>query len=76
MSTIAFGFWIYWPNKALTLEAPIVVAGYAYFANKIKNGEFNPTNIVGKAIKNGIEKVMYMGMNKEEIENERGKTRW
>lgn len=52
-----------------------VVAGYAYFANKIKNGEFNPTNIVGKAIKNGIEKVMYMGMNKEEIENERGKTR-
>lgn len=58
------------PTSSITL-----VGGYFVFANMIKKDKFNPENLVGKAIKSAVEKVMYMGMNKEEIEYERGKTR-
>lgn len=58
------------PSSTITL-----VGGYLVFANMIKKGKFNPENAVGKAIKGAVEKVMYIGMNKEEIENERGKSR-
>ena len=53
----------------------IGVAGYLYFSNKIKKGEFNPENMVGKAIKKTVEKIMYMGMPKQELENEGSKVR-
>lgn len=58
-------------------SAATTIGGYLYFSNRIKNGNFNPgeKNLVGKAIKSVVEKVMYMGMNKEEIENEKGKSR-
>ena len=61
-----------------TPSAMILTAGYMYFANAIKNGEFNPSNPIGKAIKNSVEKVMYIGMTKkerEELEKEGGRTR-
>lgn len=61
-----------------TPSAMILTVGYMYFANAIKNGEFNPKNSVGKAIKNSVEKVMYIGMTKkerEELEKEGGRTR-
>lgn len=54
---------------ALYCLGPIVgvgaIGGYCYFAEEIKAGTFNPTNPVGKAVKHVVEKVMYMGMNKE-----------
>lgn len=56
-------------------SAAASIGGYLYFSNKIKNGNFNPENPVGKAVKHAVEKIMYMGMNKEDIENEKGKTR-
>jgi len=63
---------------AVTFLAPIesiaLIGGYCYFAEKIKNGTFNPENIVGKAVKKAVEKVMYLGMNKENEKD--GKTKW
>jgi len=58
-------------------SAAASIGGYLYFSNRIKNGNFNPgdKNLVGKAVKSVVEKIMYMGMSKEEIENEKGKTR-
>lgn len=58
-------------------SAAVSIGGYLYFSNRIKNGNFNPgdKNLVGKAVKSVVEKIMYMGMSKEEIENEKGKTR-
>lgn len=61
-----------------TPSAIILTGGYMYFANAIKNGEFNPKNSIGKAIKNSVEKVMYIGMTKkerEELEKEGGRAR-
>lgn len=56
-------------------SAITLIGGYLIYANRIKSGKYNPENPVGKAIKSGVEKIMYMGMTKKEIENERGKTR-
>ena len=51
------------------VESIALIVGYCYFADRIKNGTFNPENLVGKAVKSAVEKVMYLGMNKE---NEKG----
>ena len=52
-----------------------MIGGYLYFASEIKNGRYNPTKPFGQAIKNTVEKIMYMGMSKEAKEEERGKVR-
>ena len=52
-----------------------MIGGYLYFASEIKNGKYNPTRPIGQAIKNTVEKIMYIGMSKEAKEEERGKTR-
>lgn len=46
--------------------------GYMYFADSIRSGDFKANNPVTKALKWSVEKVMYLGKDKEE---ERGKTR-
>lgn len=46
--------------------------GYMYFADAIRSGDFKANNPVTKALKWSVEKVMYLGKDKEE---ERGKTR-
>lgn len=59
-------------SPALTLP---LIGGYVHYARKIKNGEFVPKNNFQELIKNTVEKIMYIGMNKEAIEEERGKSR-
>ena len=57
------------------LSAALVVGGYKVFANKIKNGTYHPTGHFGQAIGDVVKKIMYIGMSKEEIEEEKGKNK-
>lgn len=57
------------------LDSVALIGGYWYFADKIKKGEFNPNNLVGKAIKSGVQYVMNIGKNKGKMDVERGKVR-
>lgn len=52
-----------------------LIGGYLYFASEIKNGRFNPEKSIGKAVKSVVEKVMNIGMPKEEVMQEEGRTR-
>lgn len=57
------------------INAAILIGGYKVFANKIKNGTFNPTGHFGQAVASVVKKVMYVGLSEEQIEEERGKTK-
>lgn len=57
------------------IESVALIGGYLYFASEIKNGNYVPKNKFQELIKKTVEKVMYIGMNKEEIVEEKGKTR-
>lgn len=57
------------------ISAALVVGGYNVFANKIKNGTYHPTGHFGQAIGDVVKKIMYIGMSKEEIEEEKGKNK-
>jgi len=57
------------------ISTGILTFGYLHFAKKIENGEFIPKNKFQELVKNTIEKIMYVGMNKDVVEEERGKTR-
>lgn len=57
------------------LESIPLIGGYLYFASEIKNGRFSPEKPVGKAIKKVVETIMNIGISKDELENERGKSR-
>lgn len=57
-----------------TFSIPLI-GGYLVVANQIKNGKFNMPGAVGQGVKKVVEGIMNLGKSKEEIEEERGKTR-
>ena len=54
-----------------SLNSLLVIGGYLYFANRIKNGRFNPENPIGKGVKATVEKIMNLGLPKKEKEREK-----